>query len=674
MKKSVLCWLAGLAVSGLSAATVNYTGATDGDLATDTNWSGGAKPGVDDSALIDATGTVPADGWTLSSEMWISDFTVSGLSDFLLNLGGHALGVTNAFSVTGGSATFQNGTISNITSFAVGEDSSVTFTNGVFLNQPQNKAFVLNKNNSSLVIDGSTNVVAVNDKYVFFANDPTLAGCLLDVRNGGLLQTAGYSEYSHISGTGNTFLIRDGGTVLVNGGSSSSAHVGRGFKFYKATDCTLAITNGTLGLFVLTFGNAQPNETQYSSGAYNGLAVRNRAIFHNATISVYNTNRGLNFGSTVNPNQSYSNRVDVTGTSGTLTLSRVSMRGAWDVFRMEGSTVKMDGWGSGGLFLEGQSNRFENAGGTLTLGNNGVHLTGTGNVYEICGGTGPDKSVSVRGMDNVYRLSSGIQNAATITTGNMSNRVEITGGVSLAKLVMDGTNNAAWVTGGTVTGTVSFAGRDNCVTVTGGEVNLASWCDGLRFENGSSNSVFCVSNTTVVKSGSFSRNWSSEGILYPFTNCPNCALEFRGAQPLFKVTSAKVSSTADPYPGVALGLDGAEMEHPLRLRYVVPDAGYETAPFQNVAGSNHNVELYDNAVFEVVLASGERPQTTLMVPLLYDQGGFWNRKHSKSSIDIEGLNAHAILPFPELGTRLIRENNTVFVRIPSGRGTMVLFR
>ena len=544
------------------------------------------------------------------------------------------------------------------------------------------RTFALSADNSRILLDGGYLEANVHDKYGLFSGTPK--NCRWDLVNGSTVDMTGTYAYPQMSGSNNVVCVVNSTNLFA---SSSGTHKARSMKFYKAEDCAWAFTNSHVRSFCIGFGNSNEDTSTYNAAYYNGYARRNRLIFHDSTVSLYNTARGLHFGARNITNQSFSNRVEVTGTSGKLTLSRLQMRGYADVFRMEGSTVNLAGWNNGGIFMTGEYNRFENAGGTLTIGSNGVQLSNHGNVFENCGGT-LSAATSLGGVSNRVELSAGtISGAVTLngttnayvqtggtasgaTTINGTNCVfKLSGGLFNAALTMKGVSNTYEHVGGISTGNVTVAGFGNTLHFKGG-THWGQYRGALVFSENTTNNTVVIDDAEFIHHGTFGKSYASK-VGWPYTNCPNCAIEFRGTTPKFRVTSSLQGVNSEPYHTVNLGKGTEPMQDPVRLRYILPATPYATAPFRSEVTSRWIV-LDGNAVIEVDDSNLPSRHSKMRYPLIYDKYSFHN---DGSAVNVDSLNTvnHALGTLGENMT-LVRSGTTLYVDVYSYSGTMIYFR
>ena len=223
------------------------------------------------------------------------------------------------FQLTAGTPSFGAGS-----TFEILDGAKLFATNST-------KQFALTADNSRILMDGGYLRANIDDKFGLFSGTPK--NCRWDLVNGSTVYMTGSNGYPYLSGSNNVICVVNSTNNFNN--AASSTHIARSMKFYKAEDCVWAFTNSYLKSFLIGFGNSNEDTSKYGGASYNGYARRNRLILHNSKTELYNTTRGLQFGARNIINQSLSNRVEVTGTSGKLVLRMVQMRGFADVIRME---------------------------------------------------------------------------------------------------------------------------------------------------------------------------------------------------------------------------------------------------------------------------------------------------------------------------------------------------
>ena len=559
--------------------------------------------------------------------------------------------------------------------------------------------FALSADNSRIFMDGGYLRAYINDKYGLFSGTPQ--NCRWDLVNGSTVYMTGGNGYPYLSGSNNVISVVNSTNNFDNG---NAGHIGRSMKFYKAEDCVWAFTNSYVTSFIIGFGNSNDDSSTYNLANYNGYARRNRLIFHNSRATLYNTDRGLYFGARNLTNQSFSNRVEVTGSSGNLVLRLINMRGFSDVFRMEGGTVSA----SAGLRMTGEFNRFENAGGTVTIVNNGITISNHDNVLKNCGGTlSNSKTTTVGGVSNRIELTSGTISGAVTLNGGTNLYVQ-TGGTASGATTVGGTTNRLEMSGGTRTGAVTVSGRNDVFRLSGGllkaaltmsgasnvyeqvsgvstgNVTVAGFGNTLYFRGGThwgqyrqalvfnantTNNMVVIDDAEFIHHGTFGKSYS-DGVGWPYVNTPNCAIEFRGSAPKFRVTSPNQANNSTPWHTVNLGKGTEPLQDPVRLRFILPQTPYAEAPFRSEV-SGHNAVLDGNAVIEVDDSNLPRSHGKLRYPLVYDKGTF----SSGSRINVESLNRVN----RELGTigedmKFVRSGGTLYVEIASKAATKIYVR
>ena len=569
------------------------------------------------------------------------------------------------------------------------------------------RQFALTADNSRILMDGgylamSLGSVSGSSHKGLFVD--TASNCRWDLSNGSTISVSGYYGWPQMSGSNNVISVVNSTNYF-----PTSSHVARSMKFYKAEDCVWSLTNAYLSSFSIAFGNpGDQSSSSYQTASYNGYARRNRLIFHDSIATLANK-LGLSLGSQKEgfTNESFSNRVEVTGTSGSVTLKCIKMRGFADVFRMEGGTLSIE---SSQSYMNGTNNRFENAGGTVKIHDDGLALleVGRGNVFSNCGGTW-SKQIVVNGVSNSVELTSGtISGAVTLeggtnlytqtggtadgatTVGGTTNRLEMAGGTRTGDVTLNGTNGVFRLSGGLFTAALTMNGVSNIyehvsgvstgdVTVAGfgntlyfkGGTHWGQYRAALRFTENTTNNTVVIDDAEFIHHGTFGKSYSS-GNGYPYTNSPNCAIEFRGAAPKFRVTSSKQAANSTPNHTVNLGRGTEPMQDPVRLRFVLPETPYEEAPFRSEVYS-HWVVLDGNAVIEVDDSNLPKSHGKLRYPLIYDDYNF--HANSTLSINVESLNAvnRALGTIGENMT-LVRDGKTLYVEIKSSGGFVLVVR
>ncbi len=559
--------------------------------------------------------------------------------------------------------------------------------------------FALTADNSRILLDGGYLRAEIHGKFGLFSGTPK--NCRWDLVNGSTVYMTGNHGYPHMSGSNNVICVVNS-TNNFNG-ASSATHRGRSMKFYKAEDCVWAFTNSHVAAFCIGFGNSNEDHIDYRAGGYNGYARRNRLIFHNSTAYLYPT-RGLHFGARNIANQSFSNRVEVTGTTGDLTLNRLQMRGYADVFRMEGGILRLMNTTA---TMSGENNRFENAGGTVNINNNGISLSKHGNVFDNCGGTW-NKPIVLNGVSNRVELTSGtISGAVTLkggtnlyvqaggtasgaaTINGFTNRLELVDGTRTGAVTLNGTNGVFRLSGGLFKAALTMSGVSNVYEhvsgVSTGNVTVAGFGNTLYFRGGThwgqyrpalvfnantTNNTVVIDDAEFIHHGTFGKSYSNS-VGWPYTNCPNCAIEFRGSAPKFRVTSPNQANNSTPWHTVNLGKGREPLQDPVRLRFILPKAPYAEAPFRSEVSSRYYAVLDGNAVIEVDDSNLPRSHGRLRYPLVYDMGTFGNG----TRIDVDSLNKvnH------ELGTigedmKFVRSGGTLYVEIASKAATKIYVR
>ena len=579
------------------------------------------------------------------------------------------------------------------------------------------RQFALTADNSRILMDGGYLAMSIGSgsgsshKGLFV---DTASNCRWDLSNGSTISVSGYWGFPQMSGSNNVICVVNSTNYFPD-----SSHLARSMKFYKAEDCVWSFTNAYLSSFSIAFGNPGDQRSGYKIDIYNGYARRNRLIFHDSIATLANE-LGLSLGSQSEgfTNESFSNRVEVTGTSGSVTLKCIKMQGFADVFRMEGGTLSIEGLQS---YMNGTNNRFENAGGTVKIHNDGLALleVGRGNVFSNCGGTW-DKPIVVNGVSNHVELSSGtisgaveldgstnlyVQTGGTAsgatTVGGMANRLEMAAGTRTGSVTASGTNgvvslsggvynanislamesNSFFVDGGAVTSRVFIAGTGNTLAIGAGaelynDVSGATKVNGLSFTS-ATNCTLVVSNGTFTSRTSLAGTSGSKPAWW--INCPGSAIEFRGRTPSF-VFPWNGSYYHPMYIGMSNATypESSPLPDPVRLRFVPPAENFAAAPIRNTTSTtstkgNYCIRVYGNAVIEVSDKEIPRSERTrkIRVPLMYCRNSFGGMLQDETRM--EQINAGAILPER---AKLVYDQSTktLYCELPSLGGLIFVLR
>ena len=596
----------------------------------------------------------------------------------------------------GETVTLTNGTFElTSTTRSFGEGSSLEIRKDATLTTTTAAHFQLDHGNARLTIDGgSLSLPGMDNKYApFYDNITATSGAEVDIRNGGTFSMTGYNSFFYVSGMGNRLLVRDGATLSL----PSSAHVARSFKVLRAKECIVAVSNATVNTFYLAIGDsADTNNSNYNNSLYNGNALCNTVLLHNATISmVDNSLYGLHLGYCGKPddgysritgwnNHSFSNLVEITGDgSVTTTLKGIHMNGYADTIRLSSGKLNVSGKYGCGITLAGTSNRFEHAGGTLTADR--IRVQGEDAVFEVCGGTNT-LAVTLGGAPTAWcrgsslLVSSGRQSGMVNFNGS-NHFARVTGGAYTAKISLAGESNSFFIDGGAVTGQVSIAGCSNMLAISPGaelynDVGIDTKVLGLEFAS-ATNCTLVVSNGTFTSRTSLAG--ASGSVSAWWINCPGSAIEFRGRNPSFVFPQngsywhqMYIGRDTEAYP------ESSPLPDPVRLRFIPPVDNFAAAPLRNettTASSqgNYCIRMCGNAVIEV--SDKEMPRSArvskMRVPLIYCRNSFGGRLGNATRM--EQLNANAILPE---GAKLVYDSSakTLYCDLPPIRGTIIIVR
>ena len=591
--------------------------------------------------------------------------------------------------------------------FTAGSDATLEIQKGGVVtasNLTGSTGFGINQSRGQLIIDGGELHLSCTGGSVtplFFPYSLTdSSDSLISLRNGALVQNnSGNWPRPYVSGTRNQMEVLGGSTLnlLCN-------HVNMGFRFNNAQDCSALVSNANFKAWAISFGNVMHyhcagTTTAYFGDNYNKSAIRNVLRFHDAKISWVNGDYGsLNFGCTNTAkvaNQSFSNRVEVTGSIKTTNdFYRIYMDGAFDTFRIDGPVVRaskeaLQAGGTSNLVellsgaynntvqLFGTGNAFRMTGGEFTRP---VHVDGRGSRVEITGGklsgndgdgwinfhkTARDAMVAISGgtftttlypgfTGVTYRITGG--RIPTMTTDKTrSDRVFVCPDYHLdgpQQLNFGGSNNLYEVSGASVvTGGVKVSGSNNRIVLRNGARHQSeTMLDGLAFADNTTNCTLVIDDATFVCHGAFGKQYVSQGRGgWAFSNLVNCAIEVRGKAPRFLVNDNSLGGTWGTGKAYGLWYTGTSRtptkdSSELRFRFVIPKDGWAEAPFDvNKPGSAEASKEYtsdgcvmqSNTVFEVVLEDDLKntPHRRMRVPLFRSHQGWSDRIDGTAGFD-----------------------------------------
>ena len=468
--------------------------------------------------------------------------------------------------------------------------------------------FALTAEGSRFVIDGGNAKVATASIQMPFAS--FTHGAVFEISGtGASFASDAQGAYMRLQGTNNVMSVTDG-AVLDTTKYTSESYKDRTFSILNARNCILAVTNSTLKQsFPLRIGT----DTLFAAG--------NVATFHDAVIEAFNS-ATLEFGALA-----VSNRVAVSGASGSFGFGSVTMGGEGNVFELA--------LGEGASFAP-----------TVTLAGNGntVRFSGT-------------KTVSGGYWFPAFGAGSGMT-------------IDITGRfakTASTKFEFSGTNATIRVRGGgrLIQANSGSAARDSFKFLPGGTKDFT-----FSVEDGGA----------VILSNSVNMASNDGANAYDWTNCPNSRIRFSGASPSLVVDYSNV------YQTMVLGTeDETPLQDAVALEFEIPSGGWAEAPLRSLDDSAANREfvLYGNQPIVVTLSKelAKSEHRKMHVPLIYDVNGFCsglNNAHSrKAPLDaarVAKLNANATLPE---GAFLYYDENAraLCVQIPSSVfATVVSFR
>ncbi len=610
---------------------VNYAG-PGGDMADPANWTGATLPGTTDAVTFGPT-AVPSSGLTLSAPVTFGASTIdAGFANLLpVNLSG--------YSYKGA---------------ALSVKSDATFQNGFFTNTTLSVAA-----NKTLTLSGAAGQCELKlTSAVSIWNSALDSGATLHITDGATFRPGG--NYFYIRGAGSAVRIDNDATLDCMG---MGAGYTQAFKFLSAANVTLVVDRATAKFYTLNVG---VSESQGSNGNY-GLVRNSLFSFRNGSTVTFrklsnSSSRGFHLG--LNGSYSSSNRVEIVDSNVSTDGQGLYMGGICDTVVISNSTVNLPITVGFSKSVVPNCNVILLQGGSAFSG--AVTLGGTTNLYLQTGGTASG-ATTVGGTMNRLEMSGGTRTGA-VTVSGRNDEFRLSGGLFKAALTMSGVSNVYEHVSGVSTGNVTVAGLDNTLYFRGG-THWGQYRTALVFNANTTNGTVVIDDAEFIHHGTFGKYYK-DGVGWPYTNCPNCAIEFRGAAPKFRVTSALQAANSVPWDVVNLGKGTEPMKDPVRLRFVLPDTPYATAPFRSEV-SDRNAILDGNAVIEVDDAGLPRNHGRMRYPLIYAADSF----QRGSRINVERLNTvnRALGTIGEKMT-LVRDGTTLYVEIASKAATKFYVR
>ena len=706
-------WFGLLAAGFVGAADVDYVGSeTSGDITVPEHWFGGVLPGATDKGVFPVTLQMPATGLTLGSDFAIKDLRfdyTNKTKAVTLDLNGKTIvmpEISNRGTTSGAAAsenelyvngvdaahtdlTIQNGVVTNLVKMHLHTFGALTLKDvAVYMQRPTIEfnwygVFTVGpgavlygdypsgdmtfpsfggndsslKHPSTVCIDGGR-VVAKTDSGSWRRGGMQGGqNKLFEVKNGG--------RYDDISSTGNFYLNVSGNVLIHDGG-------------------VFAMTNSLQG--------AESQNRGFSHAGSN-----NRVVVSNATLcaSVYNM-----LGKTPATNLFYDAVADfryfgapvssaVTNQSGYVFRSAMSrhtiLDGAQNDFRAR--RVRTDGATTNCCF--------EMRNGTAEIGN--VIAAGVSNRLSFAG-TKIDVSERVY-FDGAHGSTIEFGDIDATVAGNLEfwggeNELHLTGTRgSLGRIYFHGAHDLVYQDGGAVTGGVWFGTSGNTMVLTNRAYRYVKYRTvGLEFLSGTADNTLVIDDSTFEQEGCFAGNYTSTGSFLTdcgniYTNCPGCAVEFRGANPKLVFSGSKAADWGGWWSTAVFGSFGLNatvgtepLPDPLAFRFVLPADGYREAPIQNVnPTADRPFVPGGNMRIEVDASRFVQTEENRRVPLVRDQSNF--SCYSSFMLDIESLNRNNRQCLPEgASLRYVRETDasgkTVAGRIDLvfHRGMMILVR
>jgi hypothetical protein len=356
------------------------------------------------------------------------------------------------------------------------------------------------------------------------------------------------------------------------------------------------------------------------------------------------------------------------------------------------------------LMIAGKTNSFEMADGELYVYRylyTGTEYAGggIGNTVKFSGGQSNIKRVITEyGTNSTIEVTStaSVDVSDEIYLGGPGSKLKVSGG----KLALEKTDSVRMldsdtsyeITGGAVTSRVSFLSSNCRFYIGNGATNVSTVGESqngrspILFNEGYSNNIFVISNGTFLCNMGFAKaivrtDTGPKSEILPFTNCPNCRIEFQGESPSFLITSASSYGKEEPWYSAAFGCSylPGKLKDPLRLRFALPENGYASAPIQVLSARS---VWGGNAEFEFDISGFKWPSyEPLVIPLVYDQGCFkgWN---NTLYIDVDGLNETNAERLPvcpsasNIKARFVlgEDGKTLYMYCPASGGTVLLIR
>jgi hypothetical protein len=683
---------------------VEFTGvAQDGDLSNPANWSGNLS--ADATAAITENSLIPSSGLKLTGSLTAGFLKIDSPSstELLVDLAGGNFNVPDIRvndSVNRKARVILSGGANNITNIYVSASMSLILTNGVYT-MPKGNFYCYNWNTSIIIAkdaefivkkvannrtsgtnSGQANIIVDGGKMTIDGyNDPNWSIIkygnnygpnYLKIINGGEYYESTTPQFE-IKGNNSNFLLCDSSYISTNStGASRNMMLSMENSRFAVTNSTLKVAQ----IYCSTLSHSQ-------DGWYFGLSQQTT----NTVFTFNNSNVELAFP----PGSGYSLCSGLYFSSNA-TKNVVLVDGPNSVFKTQN------------LMIAGKTNSFEMADGEFYVYRylyTGTEYAGggIGNTVKFSGGDSKIKRIITSyGTNSTIEVTStaDVEVSDEIYLGGLGSKLKVSGG----KLALEKTDSVRMldsdtsyeITGGAVTSRVSFLSSNCRFYIGNGATNVSTVGESqngrspILFNEGYSNNIFVISNGTFLCNMGFAKaivrtdtGPKSEAI--PFTNCPNCRIEFQGESPSFLITSASSYGKEEPWYSAAFGCSylPGKLKDPLRLRFALPENGYASAPIQVLSARS---VWGGNAEFEFDISGFKWPSyEPLVIPLVYDQGCFkgWN---NTLYIDVDGLNETNAERLPvcpsasNIKARFVlgEDGKTLYMYCPASGGTVLLIQ
>lgn len=679
MKKMLMAAMASYVTFGIALTvmsdTVNFTGAEDNDFANSANWSPSSWTSADTLFLSTSTlATFPDEGFKLTANLAASSILHFGRfpnRNVNFDFGGRALNTTSLCvgdmhdDKNRNYYVLASGGFSGVEQLLVDQTRGhIRFTNGVFK-----------------VAKGLS--MTSWYPYIRICKDAVLEVTNLS-SDGGVQMKSGSTSAADFTIDGGKFLVSGRATsekkwlrCSWRGGHSSVFKILNGGEYVDDTSAPQDY-----------FGNNQVSMTIDHGGFYHTNATetaRNFILGEGGNLTVRDSTfkiAQMYLGKYQDKTNGYGNDMEVYANNIT-----VDFDNSTSVFAFKGGSypsaagvimpsglknLKFNIHGSDSVFLTrtfllgGTSNSVAVSGGVFAASNSLWCVTGTENTisFEDCDARlgmidGRDAS-----LDMTLKVGSGakVKVDANSTVGGEGSRIVVSDGGVLSfggkRISLASASNSLAIEDSQVTGKVWFVSNHGEVLLRNSTLNAVLDSDDafwLKFASGESDNVLIVSNSVVSSEMPFyaSEVNTSEGPMQemtPYVNCPNSRIEFRGENPVFKITNGqRYRGAGNAWCAAAFGemIDREKnayttvtypLKDPVRLRYVMPKNGYTAAPVQNTADTSY-VLLGGNAEFEFDMTNYEWPDRRTVIPLVYDVRRYLGWKNVRSYVNVAGLNA-----------------------------------